>query len=85
MPHGPIPPGKQGMEQKETDQKEKDSKQTQAKSEGSRFTKEDEDLLEKLADRIRGHPDQTDTYEMLNSIVSPFHLLLHQISPPANS
>lgn len=77
MPNGPVPPRKKNTEQKETDQeendvrKEKDVKQIRAKGERGLFTKDDEDMLEKLADWLRA-TNKSDIYEMLSNIVSTY-------------
>lgn len=84
MPDGPIPPKKQSTEQKEIDQKgtEKEKeKDLEIKREEGQFTKEDDDLLEKQADRIMANPDQIYIYDVLSKNVS-LPVLRHQISPP---
>lgn len=69
MPNGPIPPKKQSTERKEADQNKKE-KDVEVKREEGQFTKEDEDLLEKQADRIMANPDQTYIYDILSKNVS---------------
>lgn len=54
------------------DQKEKDVEQIPAKRENERFTKEDETLPEKRADRIAASPDQTDSKEAPSKMVSTY-------------
>lgn len=77
MPDGPTPPKKQNTEQKEIDQKEKEKERERAKEkdvdikrEEGQFTKEDDDLLEKQADRIMANPDQMHIYDVLSKNVS---------------
>lgn len=78
MPNGPVSPKKQNTEQNETDQeendarqKEKDVEQIRAKGDRGRFTRYDEDMLEKLADRLRA-TDKFDIYETLSELVSTY-------------
>lgn len=78
MPNGPVSPKKQNTEQKEMDQeendarqKEKDVEQIRTKGDRGRFTRYDEDMLEKLADRLRA-TDKFDIYETLSELVSTY-------------